>query len=324
MTSRLRASFGHLTALRAALCAAACTSVVALTACSAPVSESALGQKTPKVTSSLTGSTASRSNDDAHKARLAETSKEAFTDASSGRCPSSMADIDGRFCIDRYEASLIDVSANGDERPHSPFGAVVDMSRVRAVSAPNVFPQGYISAVEAQRACNASGKRLCRVSEWGKACRGPEPKSFGYGDRREPGRCNDRGKNPVISKYGFGHWNWNTMNEPELNQLDGTLARTGEHAGCTNGYGVYDMVGNLHEWVADPNGTFYGGYYSDVSSVGHGEGCGYLTTAHEARYHDYSTGFRCCADVAGAPDAPDPAATPSAPKKRVVRSRGRR
>jgi len=61
------------------------------------------------------------------------------------------------------------------------------------------------------------------------------------------------------------------------------------------------MVGNLHEWVADPAGTFYGGYYQDVASVGHGEGCGYLTTAHEARYHDYSTGFRCCSDVAGAP-----------------------
>jgi hypothetical protein len=27
-----------------------------------------------------------------------------------------------------------------------------------------------------------------------------------------------------------------------------------------------------------------------------GHGCDYLTTAHEARYWDYSTGFRCCAD----------------------------
>jgi len=329
VTSRLRASSGHLSSLRglgglggagARALAASCACVLALAACSAPGSESALGQKTPKVTSSLTGSTASPSNDDADKARVAETPKEAFSDVASGRCPRSMVDIEGRFCIDRYEASLLDVFPNGDERPHSPFGAVTDLLHVRAVSAPNVFPQGYISAVEAQRACNASGKRLCRVAEWGKACRGPEPKSFGYGDRREPGRCNDTGKNPVISRYGFGHWNWNTMNQPELNQLDGTLAKTGEHTGCTNGYGVYDMVGNLHEWIADPNGTFYGGYYSDVSSVGHGEGCGYLTTAHEARYHDYSTGFRCCADVAGAIDKP----APSAPAKRVVRSRGRR
>ena len=306
-----------------ALVAAGCASVVTLTACSAPASEASLVRTQPKVTSSLAGSTASSSSDDSQKARIAETPKEAFGDVQSGRCPRSMADIEGRFCIDRYEASLLDVLSNGEERPHSPFGAVADLSHVRAVSAPNVFPQGYISAVEAQRACTASGKRLCRVSEWGKACRGPEPKSFGYGDRREPGRCNDTGKNPVISLYGRGHWNWSTMNQPDLNQLDGTLAKTGEHAGCTNGYGVYDMVGNLHEWVADPNGTFYGGYYSDVSSVGHGEGCGYLTTAHEARYHDYSTGFRCCADVAGGEQS-TPAPPPAAPAKRAVRSRNKR
>ena len=75
------------------------------------------------------------------------------------------------------------------------------------------------------------------------------------------------------------------------------------------------MVGNLHEWVADPNGTFYGGYYQDVASMGHGDGCGYLTTAHEARYHDYSTGFRCCADLAGGTPSRRP------PRRRASRAR---
>lgn len=91
---------------------------------------------------------------------------------------------------------------------------------------------------------------------------------------RLPGTCNDQGKNPVVASIGFGRWNWSSMNDGELNQLGGTLAKTGMHEGCTNGYGVFDMVGNLHEWVADPDGTFYGGYYADVSSVGDGEGCG--------------------------------------------------
>jgi len=215
------------------------------------------------------------------------------------RCPAGMVEIpqvgkDRSFCIDRWEASLVEVGSAG-EAPFSPF-VPVDGHRVRAVSTPNVLPQGYISAVQAADACKASGKRLCSLGEWRRACRGPERRAYGYGDRREPGRCNDRGKNPVITLYGRGRWNWTTMNRPELNQLDGTLARTGAHEGCTNGYGVYDMVGNLHEWVADRDGTFSGGYYQDVASVGHGEGCGYVTTAHEARYHDYSTGFRCCAD----------------------------
>ena len=54
------------------------------------------------------------------------------------------------------------------------------------------------------------------------------------------------------------------------------------------------MHGNLHEWVADVDGTFRGGFYADA--VLNGTGCLYRTTAHAASYHDYSTGFRCCAD----------------------------
>ena len=55
------------------------------------------------------------------------------------------------------------------------------------------------------------------------------------------------------------------------------------------------MVGNLHEWIEDPRGTFRGGFYLDTRH--NGEGCTYATTAHSVKYHDYSTGFRCCLDA---------------------------
>lgn len=285
-------------------------------ACSAPATQALANAQAEPPTNALTTREAPASGGGGalgggaeQKARRGETPKETRADDARARCPSSMAEIEGRYCIDRYEASLVDILPNGEERAHSPF-AIADRGNVRAVSEPNVFPQGYISAVQASRACAASGKRLCKVEEWTKACRGPEGKAYGYGARREPGRCNDTGRSPVLRLYGRGRWNWSTMNQPQLNQLDNTLARTGTHSGCTNGYGVFDMVGNLHEWVADGRGTFYGGYYQDVASVGHGEGCGYITTAHEARYHDYSTGFRCCADVAGAAPAPSPSRRP--------------
>ena len=82
------------------------------------------------------------------------------------------------------------------------------------------------------------------------------------------------------------------------------------------------MHGNLHEWVSSTvtedfvermeeeaferdferveqpyvvgNGMFLGGFYSTTNQ--HGPGCFYTTIAHEPTYHDYSTGFRCCAD----------------------------
>ena len=206
-----------------------------------------------------------------------------------------MASIEGAFCIDRYEASLFERGPDGHLHPMSPFKSPGDRN-VIAVSAHNVYPQAYVSAVQAQRACVAAGKRLCKSSEWRTACTGPEGKRYGYSDQRERGRCNDSGKNPVGLLFNF-RYDATTMNSPQLNQLAGTLARTGAHERCSNEYGVHDMVGNLHEWIDDPGGTFYGGYYQDVASPGHGEGCGYETTAHDARYHDYSTGFRCCADV---------------------------
>ena len=36
------------------------------------------------------------------------------------------------------------------------------------------------------------------------------------------------------------------------------------------------MVGNLHEWTNDPNGTFQGGYYLDTHK--NGDGCTYRTS----------------------------------------------
>ena len=217
-----------------------------------------------------------------------------------GLCPPDMASIDDKFCVDKYEASLVEVMPNGQEIAF-PYYQGVEGHTVRAVSEKGVFPQGYISEKQAIEACGRSAKRLCKPAEWKTACKGPDPKKFGYSDVRTPGTCNDTGKSPMGLFYGADvaagtAWRWDKMNDPQLNQMAGGLAETGSHEGCTNGYGVYDMVGNLHEWVDDREGTFQGGYYLDVTQ--NGDGCGYRTDAHEAWYHDYSTGFRCCSDVA--------------------------
>jgi sulfatase modifying factor 1 len=211
-----------------------------------------------------------------------------------------MANVDNRFCVDRWEASLVELATDDREIPWSPFRQVEDGHRLRAVSRPDVYPQGYVSGAQAARACAEAGKRLCSPVEWRTACRGPESMTFGYSNSREPERCNDTARSPMLHYYPHflepSHYvGSKEMNDPRLNQLGGTLAKTGAHESCTNGYGVYDMVGNLHEWTNDPNGTFQGGYYLDTHE--NGDGCMYRTTAHDYAYHDYSTGFRCCADL---------------------------
>jgi formylglycine-generating enzyme required for sulfatase activity len=227
----------------------------------------------------------------------------AIPSSSARSCPPGMASIGGAYCIDLYEASLVETNSDASERAWPYYQTVPRGVVLRAVSSPGVFPQGYISGVQARAACERSGKRLCRADEWKNACMGPKRTTFPYGNTRVVGRCNDDGRspmrffNPGLDGKPEHRWMWGqggNMIDPRLNQLTGTLTRTGERTGCTNGYGVFDMVGNLHEWVDDPNGTFQGGYYLDTHL--NGDGCNYRTTAHPFTHYDYSTGFRCCAN----------------------------
>ncbi len=218
---------------------------------------------------------------------------------SSGPCPGEMAYVERdeiRVCVDKWEGSVAELFPGGDERPYSPYLSV-EGHTVVAISKPGVVPQGYISRDEAEQACALASKRLCSNEEWKAACEGPSKTTYPYGATLDDGACNTHGKSPIselFSTYGDSVWDSRLMNDPSLNALDGTVAKTGSFPKCTNGFGVFDMVGNLHEWTADKAGVFRGGYYQDAEN--NGSGCNYTTGAHFPSYHDYSTGFRCCRD----------------------------
>jgi hypothetical protein len=218
------------------------------------------------------------------------------------RCPSDMASVGDRFCIDRYEGSLVERGEDGVARPWSPFTPPAGERLFLAQSVAGVTPQGYISGAQASRACAAVQKRLCQPVEWRAACVGSQGYAYPYGPTRIAGKCHDTGVAPMIVLHAAElktGWGPLALNDPRLNQMEGTVAKTGAFVECTNDYGVYDMVGNLDEWTADPNGTFQGGFWLDTDL--HGEGCAYRTIAHDFAYHDYSTGFRCCASADAAP-----------------------
>jgi sulfatase modifying factor 1 len=208
-----------------------------------------------------------------------------------GGCPAGMVRIDA-FCVDRYEASLVRLS---DESPWSPYFNPGE-EPVRAVSVKGAVPQGYINQVQAAAACLASGKRLCTDVEWLRVCRGPSMAVYPYGDELMLGVCNDhRSVHPAVEYFGTADsWIYSEIDHECLNQLPVSLDACGSNPGCESAEGVYDLVGNLHEWTADPAGTFRGGFY--VDTVKNGTGCLYVTTAHDTLHWDYSTGFRCCAE----------------------------
>lgn len=196
-------------------------------------------------------------------------------------CPPEMAYI-ADFCIDRWEAHIVDQS------PYEiPTQGV-------AASLPGVVPQGYISQVVAADACASADKRLCSNDEWLRACQGPNGWQYPYGPEYESSTCNDfRSQHPIYDLYPNDP-DWSDLNNPQLNQLADTVDLTGQSSQCVTPEGVFDLVGNLHEWTSDPTGSFRGGYY--VEAYINGAGCSYNTTAHNTFHHDFSTGFRCCKD----------------------------
>ena len=247
-------------------------------------------------------------------------------------CPSEMVPIAQRFCIDRYEAAMEEVhraqlfspyypanpaelrravtgqtwgpAALGKETlkpevPRLPEWELSSETRARAVSRAGVTPQGYLSKVSAAAACQAAGKRLCSLAEWVTACRGEQDRPFPYGTSYRAGVCNVRSRlHPAAILYGdpsIGHW------DPRLNfmPVEGAplLKASGATPACKSAWGddgVYDMVGNVDEWVQDGKGTFAGGFYARNTT----RGCDARVSEHGPNYFDYSTGVRCCADLA--------------------------
>jgi hypothetical protein len=121
--------------------------------------------------------------------------------ADTSPCPRNMVLVTDAFCIDRYEGALVETLADGNERAY-PHYLPVDGHDVRAISEPNVFPQAFISELQADDACQASGKRLCTHSEWKTACMGPNNTAFPYGNERTANTCHDAGKSPVAAVFG--------------------------------------------------------------------------------------------------------------------------
>ncbi|MCK6552571.1 formylglycine-generating enzyme family protein [Myxococcota bacterium] len=214
-----------------------------------------------------------------------------------GGCPAGMFAIPASpaFCIDRFEAALVELDADGNATPWSPYhhpGA----RRVRAVSLRDAVPQGYVDQRVATAACAEAGKRLCTDAEWLRACRGPSGTIYPYGDTRMRGTCNDaRAQHPAVELFPNDPTPYDRIQDACINQLPDSLDHTGANAGCVSAEGAFDLMGNLHEWTSDPAGTFRGGFY--VDTVINGNGCLYATTAHDVGHWDYSTGFRCCADA---------------------------
>ena len=250
----------------------------------------------------------------------------------SGLCPPDMVAVDSAYCVDRFEVHLVDVAQTRLLSPHYPpsrkytnllteswtkkapsskgvLGLDIALPtpplfqldedfEPKAVSSPGVLPSGYLTRGSADLACKNAGKRLCTHGEWVRACRGEEDLPFPYGANYQELSCNvHRKHHPAQLLHGDSSKN---HLDPRLNLTedeDGPLLRrTGETPRCVSRWGddgIYDMVGNLDEWIADVDGTFVGGFYARGTT----KGCEASIDSHDPGYLDYSLGTRCCRDL---------------------------
>jgi len=192
------------------------------------------------------------------------------------------------FCIDRYEW------------PN------------RAGENPVVMKTWY----EARDACANAGKRLCGDSEWTVACEGQERLPYPYGYDRNSDACNIDKPHPDVNEKALG------SSDPKVRDAEAKRLWQGEPSGarssCVSAYGVFDMTGNVDEWVVNESGQPYksglkGGYWGPVR-----DRCRPMTTVHGESFSFYQIGFRCCADVPSSPAVKG--AVPAGPSNRNVPS----
>jgi len=156
----------------------------------------------------------------------------------------------------------------------------------KAVSGKHVIPATGMSWYAARDACEAVGKRLCTEEEWVAACQGAAPvdddgngqfaddlvegTSYPYGDFHDPRRCwaaRDRSKDRPVY--------------------------TGEMPGCVSADGIYDLTGNMEEWVgATPEtAVLLGGGYDTSKDFAR---CYRRNDTFGPGAANLRTGFRCC------------------------------
>jgi formylglycine-generating enzyme required for sulfatase activity len=122
----------------------------------------------------------------------------------------------------------------------TPSGCPDDMARFVATSGPfcvdrfefpnqrGALPMAEVTYAEAAAQCASQGKRLCTLGEWQQACRGAANLKFPYGNDYIEGICRTA----------------------EL--IDSGPVCTGSKLACRGSERVFDMSGNVAEWVAAP------------------------------------------------------------------------
>ena len=204
------------------------------------------------------------------------------------------------YYIDQYEVSNAHYAECVDAGVCDPPSETASSTRSSYYgnSSYDDYPVIYVDWFAAQTYCEWRGARLPTEAEWEKAARGGlEGKLYPWGDTFDGNRANSCDKNCEI------HWA-----NHEYNDGYADTAPVGNYA--PNGYGLYDMAGNVFEWTADWYDENY--YHNSPSSNPEGPASGEYRVLRDGSWRlsesnliigirwnydpsvsDEDTGFRC-------------------------------
>jgi hypothetical protein len=234
-----------------------------------------------------------------------------------GPCPEDMALVRTTFCpfierkcldSERDETNHLDIChafAPKQQRCRSAERKIAFcIDRYEYPNRKGAHPVWMVDWYQAQATCESKGKRLCLASEWTAACEGPEHTPFPYGWERDHDKCNmdnfyiDPAKPAPDAQFYFYSRDKNVAFR-ELSRLDQSVP-SGSMETCRSGFGVYDMPGNVDEWVVNDGpprekskwAGLKGGAWGHVRNQ-----CRPQTFSHEPEFTYYFVGFRCCRDA---------------------------
>jgi iron(II)-dependent oxidoreductase len=151
-------------------------------------------------------------------------------------------------------------------------------------------PWHSVTWSDANAACSLIGWRLCSSDELLRACGGPDSTAYAFGAVFEGTICNLRG---TYRAEG---------------ETFASSSPTGHFPECVSAEGLYDLTGNLWEWVSDALegddlGHIYQGAGWKTIAERHRDSdqvCSVRTQLHGTNATNFTqpfVGFRCCRDA---------------------------